>query len=280
VLITWAAIARALGVPVAFFSVGVDQLFSRASESMAVNAVRLARMRSFRDRGSVDLLRAAGLRRPCRVDPDPALGMNQPGSSVPRATAGSVIVVSPISFRTWTTVRETPYDHYLKALAAACDRWAGAGASLRFICSDVSMDPAAVAEVLSRVHEATRRRCEFVEVRTVDEFLQSAATARYVVASRLHGLVLSVAAGVPVIALSPARKVFQFMQDCELAEYCIDIGAVDEDRLVALGIRVDCEQDRLRRKVADIAASSRMALSGAYDELVGLLPGNGDAWAA
>jgi len=280
VLLTWTALARVFGVPVAYFSVGVDQIFSRASQTMAVNAVRLAQMRSFRDSGSIELLRVAGMRRPGRVDPDPALGMNMPPVREPGTGLGNVIVVSPISFRTWTTVREATYDHYLRALAAACDRWAGAGASLRFVCSDVSMDPSAVTEVLSRVTEATRSRGVFVEVRTAEEFLQQVAAARFVVASRLHGLVLSVAAGVPVIAISPARKVLQFMGDCDLAEFCIDMSAVSEEGLVAIANRVEFERDQLCRKVAGVTEASRAGLASAYDELVALLPGENDDLAA
>jgi polysaccharide pyruvyl transferase WcaK-like protein len=106
------------------------------------------------------------------------------------------------------------------------------------------------------------------------------ATARFVIASRLHGLVLSVAAGVPVIAISPARKVLQFMRDCDLAEFCIDMSAVDEASLLALAGRIDAGRDQLCRKVAGIARASRAELTRAYDELVALLPGNNDELAA
>jgi polysaccharide pyruvyl transferase WcaK-like protein len=234
-------------------------------------------MRSFRDSGSVDLLRANGMRRPCRVDPDPALGMNAQALLVSRTEPDDVIVVSPISFRTWTTVREASYDHYIEALAAACDRWTGAGASIRFICSDVAMDPTAVEEVLSRTTESTRRRCAFVEVKTADEFLQNVASARFVIASRLHGLVLSVVAGVPVIAISPARKVLQFMGDCGLADFCIDISEVSAERLAALGTRVDGDQVQLRRRITAVTEASRSGLARAYDVLVALLPRKQDA---
>jgi polysaccharide pyruvyl transferase WcaK-like protein len=271
ILLTWATLARLFGIPVAFFSVGVDQVFSRASRAMSVAAIRLAHLRSFRDAESIEILRNAGLRAACRVDPDPALGIDAQSLAQRRSRDPDLVVVSPISFRTWTRIREASYDAYVRSLAATCDLWAREGKRIRFVCSDVFMDPPVVDEVLSHVDSTTRARSEFIGVKAVDDFLSSVADARVVIASRLHGLILAVAAGTPVIAISPARKVTRFMTDCGLADYCLDISAVSADSLQALVERTGRESVQLGELIASISANSQSQLSEGYDLLVATL---------
>jgi polysaccharide pyruvyl transferase WcaK-like protein len=160
----------------------------------------------------------------------------------------------------------------MRSLAVTCDRWAGEGKRIRFVCSDVSMDPPVVDEVLSQVHAMARARCEFRAVKTVDEFLSAVFDARVVVASRLHGLILAVAAGTPVIAISPARKVTRFMSDCGLADYCLDLEAVTEESLEALIAKSGLESVQLEELIASIRTRSRSQLSVGFDVLVAVLP--------
>ena len=269
ILLTWATLARLFGIPVAFFSVGVDQIFSRASRAMSVAAIRLAHLRSFRDAESIEILRSAGLRAACRVDPDPALGIDAQNLTQRRSRDPDLVVVSPISFRTWTRVREAspPTPTYAAwRLPAIFGRGRASGSAS--VCSDVFMDPPVVDEVLSHVDSTTRARSEFFDVKTVDDFLSSLADARVVIASRLHGLILAVAAGTPVIAISPARKVTRFMSDCGLSDYCLDISAFSADSLHALVERAGRESVQLGELITSISTSSRSQLSEGYDLLV------------
>jgi polysaccharide pyruvyl transferase WcaK-like protein len=272
VLLTWTLLARLFGIPVAYFAVGVDQLLDPTSRMLSVQAVRLASMRSFRDAGSVALLREAGLRVHCRVDPDPALGIDVRSLSLPTRTDQNLIVVSPISYRTWTNARETSYDAYLACLASACRHWLSLGQRIRFVCSDISMDPPVVAEVLAQAGEGVRRQCEFVDVQTFEQFIQAVAPGRLVVASRLHGLILALVAGVPAIAVSPARKVTRFMRDCGFEAHCVEMGEVKPDTLVTMAARIQAESPQIRQMVAAVTARSRAQLAQAYDALVALAP--------
>lgn len=272
ILFTWTGLARMLGVPVAYFGVGVDQLLGAASRMLVVNALRLATMRSFRDAGSVELLRQAGLRASSRVDPDPALGIDARAMVRGPAISTGRIVVSPVSFRTFASARNEPYERYLQCLALACDQWSNEGRALSFVCSHTTMDPPVVDEVLARTSAGTRSRCVVARSTTVEDLLDHVRGANCVVASRLHGVVLAVVAGAPVIAVSPARKVTRFMRDCGFADFCVEMPQMAPDMLPTLVRRIADNRLELHRKVAEIAQTSRARLDQAYDELAALLP--------
>jgi len=272
ILFTWTGLARMLGIPVAYFGVGVDQLLGSASRTLVVNALRLATMRSFRDGGSVEVLRHAGLRARSRVDPDPALGIDARAMVPGSALSDGRIVISPVSFRTFASARNEPYERYLQCLALACDQWSADGRALSFVCSHTTMDPPVVDEVLARTSAGTRSRCVVARPTTVEEFLDHVRGADCVVASRLHGILLAIVAGAPVIAVSPARKVTRFMRDCGFADFCVEMPQMAPDMLPTLVQRIADNRFELHRKIAEIAQISGARLDQAYDELAALLP--------
>ena len=272
ILFTWTGLARMLGIPVAYFGVGVDQLIGPASRMLVVNALRLATMRSFRDGGSVELLRRAGLRGRSRVDPDPALGIDARAMVPGPAISDGRIVISPVSFRTFASARNEAYERYLQCLALVCDQWSADGRALSFVCSQTTMDPPVVDEVLARTSAGTRSRCVVARSTTVEEFLDHVRGADCVIASRLHGILLALIAGAPVIAVSPARKVTRFMRDCGFADFCVEMPQLTPEVLPRLVQRIVVNPLEFRRKLAEIAQTSRARLDQAYDELAALLP--------
>lgn len=268
-LLTWTLAARALGVPVVYFGVGLDQLTTRLGGWLVRTALASAHRRVFRDQGSVDLLRAAGLRGACEVVPDPALGITPlPTSS---ALERAVVVVSPISYRTWRKEPDATYDAYLAKLAAACTRWIQDGLEIRFLCSQTTMDPPVVEQLIHLLSTDARTSCEFVHVKDVNEFRQAIAATRFVVASRLHGAILALSCGTPVIAISPARKVTRLMEDCGLSRYCLPLKSFTVEDLLNAAHRVDAADAEVRAQIEEVAERARTALALAYDSLASRL---------
>ena len=74
-LLLWTILARLVGAPVAFVSVGAGPLNSGLSRWMCVRAVRLATYVSFRDAESLGLMRRLGYHRGGIVVPDLAFGL-------------------------------------------------------------------------------------------------------------------------------------------------------------------------------------------------------------
>ena len=210
--------------------------------------------------------------RSSRVDPDPALGIDARAMVPGPAISDGRIVVSPVSFRTFASARNEAYERYLQCLALACDQWSADGRALSFVCSQTTMDPPVVDEVLARTSAGTRSRCVVARATSVEEFVNHVRGADCVVASRLHGIVLAVVAGAPVIAVSPARKVTRFMRDCGFADFCVEMPQMTPEVLPRLVQRIVVNPLEFRLKLAEIAQTSRARLDQAYDELAALLP--------
>jgi polysaccharide pyruvyl transferase WcaK-like protein len=62
---------------------------------------------------------------------------------------------------------------------------------------------------------------------TLDELFEKLLHVEYVVASRLHGILLSHIINKPAIAVSYDRKVDTYMSDLGLIRYCLDIHKVE-----------------------------------------------------
>ena len=268
-LATWTLLAKFRRVPTVYFGVGLDQLATRMGRFLVLAALGHANLLSFRDHGTYELLQSLGLRKPGNVHADPAFGL----AGVPRKefVASGRVVISPICQRSWPGATDEKYARYLHELARYCEAVIRAGLTVRFACTQISVDPDAVAAVSAAIDPALRGSWSVAQGATFDEFVHEASAADLLVTSRLHGVILSVVAGTTVIAVSVARKVNAVMADIGLDDYCLEAATFDADELFALslqalGRRVPLEQ-QLRERFNRIAAT----LPDAYDAVAALL---------
>ena len=219
-LATWTVLARLRRVPAAFFCVGLDQLSTRTGRWLSLLGLRSAAFLSFRDEGTRDLLRQMGLRKPSAVYADPAFGL--PGPTQSNFEHFRRVVVSPICKKSWPGASDEQYERYLRELAQYAEAAIRFGLNVRFACSQISMDPEAVTRVAAMIPAGFRNSWTVAEVATFEDFVREARGADMVVTSRLHGAILALVAGTPVIAVSVARKVNAVMADAGLGEYCVE----------------------------------------------------------
>jgi polysaccharide pyruvyl transferase WcaK-like protein len=88
-------------------------------------------------------------------------------------------------------------------------------------------------------------------VPSVRDMLAFIRSCDVVVATRYHGLLLSIAQGVPVIGVSYHPKSFDLLEAVGLREFCVDIDTIDAPRLTALTERAWRLNGDLRRRIAD-----------------------------
>jgi polysaccharide pyruvyl transferase WcaK-like protein len=258
-LLTWTLFARALGVPVVYFSVGVDQLRAPMSRRLVALALSAASARSFRDAGSLALARAAGMRGSATVCPDPALG----AAVEPARPPMRCITVSPISHRTWQVAADDSYGRYFEVLVAACRHWLAAGYRLRIVCSERDMDPGVAQTLAQRLDAAAV--VERVDAKSPDDFRSAVAGAEFIVASRMHGAVLGMLALTPVLAIAPARKVTQLMQDAGLAADVLALQEVTLDGVLDAAAALQRRRATVVAQIEAYLADCRNRLSTAYD---------------
>src|SRR5690606_10482667 len=114
------------------------------------------------------------------------------------------------------------YEAYLDALATLTEYLIqNYGVEVKFVCSQVKMDPQVVPHIVSRV--GVDNRISSIDTSTVNDYLLAVTGASLIVASRLHALILALSVGTPSIAISAVRKVEQQMKDIGMEQYHFDM---------------------------------------------------------
>ena len=270
-MFTWSLLARLQGTRVAFLGVGLDRLSNPLSRFFALSALRLANYRSFRDAGTRTALEDLGLRAPSHLCPDLAFSLLSHAADDPLSASPPFVVVNPISKSTWTHGSDARHEAYIRSLASACDWIVERGLRVRIVCSQHAMDRPVALRLSEAIRPQFSGKVELREVVRVTEFLAQVSGARLVVASRLHGAILSLVMGAPVVAISPQRKVAQLMEDVGLADYRVELqNFAPADLIDRIRAALD-EGPHLRQRVRERTQVFSAALSKTYDDVLSLV---------
>jgi polysaccharide pyruvyl transferase WcaK-like protein len=112
---------------------------------------------------------------------------------------------------------------------------------------------------------------EVVVAETAEDLLTMMAGMDFVVASRLHGVILSHLVNRPTIAISYDRKVTTYMRDAEQAQFCLDIHRIDCQSLANVFQILAEEQGLVKDHLARKTAEYRQSLSIQFDRVLSCL---------
>jgi polysaccharide pyruvyl transferase WcaK-like protein len=266
---TWVAAARLRGTKVLFHAVGYDRLTKRISRVLAISALRLAHYRSFRDAESLRLLQSFGLHEHCEVFPDLAFALDwSPTATESSAVGAPYVILNPVSERMWTHGHDRSYADYLGAFAVLARALIDRGLAVKLLSTQDRMDADALAHVANALGEDAKPYWQRLHVTRLDHFMALAQHARLVVSSRLHGLILALVAGTPVVSVAPMRKMTRVMIDAGLADFNLEMEGLVGGDLIAAAERALQDEQRLRRHIARIVGDYRRRLDEGFDRLV------------
>lgn len=226
----WVRLAHSQRVPVFMVGVGVDCLRYSLSGWFLRHAMAIARRVSLRDSGSMEALRKLGIRRELVLCPDLAFGLlNSTGNEKIEATRSAqdfTIGLSPIAFGlpgSWPIAREKSFDRYWRELQALTYSLIKDNHFVRLFATDGPDYP--LAQMLYEqvaAASAGRDRIQLLPPLNLPDLMAALRTFDAVVASRLHGVLLSHISRTPVLAISYRRKVRAQMEDMGHERFCLD----------------------------------------------------------
>jgi polysaccharide pyruvyl transferase WcaK-like protein len=286
-LFKFAVLSRVFSVPFLFVSVGMCSLDHRLSRWFVGWALRLGQYRSYRDHKSQADVKAMFPRLVGTVWPDLAYGYCCPDLPPSRKDASRDkrlrIAVSPIAFcdpRVWPVKDLQRYSRYIDQLTRFLKRAIKDGHTLMLFATDGADTD--TMDDLAKTLAAESDDAEKVEIlpcppeQTTERLLLSICNADVVIASRLHGVILSHLIAMPVVAISYDRKVDVHMSEMRQIEFCMNIDEFTSEtlteRLAVLGDARELESARLRRAVQ----LNREQAGAQYDLLFGA--GHSDCW--
>ncbi len=281
-LMKWAVLARAAGSSVIFLSVGGCRAELRLTKVFLRIALSLACYRSYRDEGSRQLALAITPSADGPVVPD--LAFSLPVTRQPLiADSNSAelrVGVSPIAFARpgmWPTEDPAQYERYMNELASFVDALLRREISV-ILFSSCSPDDQLFDDLRARIdpslETAARTRLSFGNVTSVQDLLVLLQSLDFVVASRLHGLVLSFLAGKPCVALSYDRKVDALMTDVGLKDYCLDIRSFTGENAFTTFLNLQANGPQVASKLRATCCHYDQLLQSQY-RLVTKLRGSG-----
>ncbi len=267
-LAKWSVLARAARSSVVFLSVGACRIESRLTRMFLKTALSMACYRSYRDAESRRLALAITRRAEGAVVPDLAFSLFS-ASTEPTVRFSSAVVrvgVSPIAYGhsgLWPTADQVHYERYMAELAGFVADILRNGAAVTLFSSSPPDDQIFAdldKRICAALDSALRGQLCVRTADTVAELLDVLHSVDFVVASRLHGVLLSLLSGTPAIAISYDRKVESLMDQLGQSAYCVDIRSFKSGDLI--------EMLPALRTNSDLIQSAAATTCRQYDEIL------------
>jgi polysaccharide pyruvyl transferase WcaK-like protein len=276
------AYGRAFGTKVAMVSVGASVLSQRLTKFFFTSAAKLAFYRSYRDTGSYEAMRQAGIDvRHDHVYPDLAFALPVPpvGPGDPLTVGVGVMDYHGTNDdRREADKIRAAYKEKMKLFA----RWlADNGHRIRLFGGDNLWDDAVIEEILAdlRAHRPDLEPMWAVAepVTSLEELMREMAPVGTVVAIRYHNVLCALKLCKPTLSISYARKHDLLMADMGLSEFCQFANTFDIDRLIEQFTELKSQAPQLTQTMAERNAAKARLLEQQFAELSAVLFPESDA---
>jgi polysaccharide pyruvyl transferase WcaK-like protein len=203
-----------------------------------------------------------GVTRALPVVPDLAFGLRPAPPRSPRRP-GYDVGISPMVYLrpgSWPIEDQQGYAQLIGLWSRLACTIVARGDRVHFFVSSPS-DMQSVNDIMERLPATVRAGCRVVCPDSPNALLEFYGEVDAVVSSRLHGVLLAIVSGRPVLALSHERKVRAVMNDAGVSEFCLDLTGTTSEEVLPILDRLTAElepcSNRLREYVAEASASLR-----------------------
>lgn len=281
-LFKWAALAWVVRVPYIIASVGACKITSTTSRFFLSAALRMAQYRSYRDNES----RSSAARlvpRTVRDDIVPDLAFSLPCSELPppagiRPVSGdrTVVAISPIAYAkpgSWPNPNRDLYDRYLQQMTRIVAQLLERDYFLVIVCSSLGDDDRVIPELLERLDGRSRgmvpRQMHTPKIRTWKDLVACLRDVDFVIASRLHSVILGFLTHTPTVAISFDPKVDRVMEDLGQSDYLLDIHDFEAIDVIEALKRIEFSRNLVVEQIASYRQRVLSVCGLQYDTLAG-----------
>lgn len=227
-LMKWVALAKSVGTPVYFVSVGASPMRYELSKWMLRYTLAEAEYLSFRDEGSQKLIEESVSDTRGRVYPDLANSLKRLPQDV-RVDGSSLLHIAinpmPVSNgRYWYKNDPRTYRSYLSNLANFINYLNGEHHHVT-LYNNHPADQLAIRGVVDLLQKRgiDPGTVELRQNETVPDLINTIAAADIVVATRFHSTVLPLRLGIPVMGICYERKSRELLEEMGLSAFSVDV---------------------------------------------------------
>ena len=268
----WSILAVLAKRPIFALSLGASRMPARKlSRFFFRQMLNMADYRSVRDDTSAKIIMDLGVRKSTQVVPDLAFSLDVLYPKNPCAlTKDTVVGVGPIGYYRagcWPQSDDGIYQSYVNALAGCVSHLADRGCKIVFFRSEYTD-----AEVYDDLNAAISKIIPSGRIiktfsHTVTDLLSTIAQVDYVIASRLHSLILSFLLGKPSIALSFDPKVESLMRDFGQSAFCLNICTATTNAILSRYEELCNQRVTISAHICDVVRNHQKRLERQYREL-------------
>jgi polysaccharide pyruvyl transferase WcaK-like protein len=273
-LLKWILLATANRCRVLILCVGAGPYYRATGRRLVRLALSVADTRSYRDNSTKQYLSSVGL----ETDGDfvyPDLAFSLPEASLPqrqsqgRMTVGLGLIESPGSYGAGGTTGGT-HLAYLEALVVFTAWLVRRRYSVRMLVADQAdlETKEAFIRLLTERAPGVEEQVLDDPASSVDELLSQIATTDLVVATRFHGVLLSLLCGKPAISISFHHKCDALMSAMGMDEYRLDLKTLNSQELVETFEALGRSTAVLEPQIRDRASAFRAALDEQYERIL------------
>lgn len=273
-LLRWCVIAKLSGSKFLIVSTGAGPIEQPLSKVFTYITLSLADYRSYRDRESKQYIETVvKFKRNDPVYSDLAFSLPiTDNRQVTTSTPNSIIGISPMSYfhpASWPEKDHQVYQQYLRGLADFAVWLAAENYTLALFPGQIKHDSRAIADlqVLLQQRGVPAEQIIIQPILTVDDLIQQLLATEIVVASRFHGVLLSLLVKQPVLALSYHPKIDSLMADTEQSEYCLNIDDLALEKMQNLFMNINHQRAKIVQQLARKTAAYQSALKQQYEYL-------------
>jgi polysaccharide pyruvyl transferase WcaK-like protein len=283
-VLKWTLLAKRAGAQVVFLSLGAGPIDTGLGRSFIRRALKNASYRSYRDVTAKRVIDALGVSRTDEVVPDLAFSLDSPVASKETHPPGRLVVgINPMPLYTdyWHETDFGKYEIYVGKLAAFADGLVDRGCEVHFIPTQLKVDPPVIADVRKQMARNVEPEYQGLIVepttKTLGDLRSALAHVDIMVATRYHGILLSLALEKPVLAIAYHSKSRDVMEWLGLGDYVIDGDDFSPSALAEMVSALEKERDSVTSSLREQLPGFRSAVQAQYDEVFEILLGRSGA---
>jgi polysaccharide pyruvyl transferase WcaK-like protein len=283
-VLKWTLLAKRAGAQVVFLSLGAGPIDTWLGRSFIRRALKNASYRSYRDVTAKRVIDGLRVSRTDEVVPDLAFSLDSPVTSNETRLPGRLVVgINPMPLYTdyWHETDFGKYEIYVGKLAAFADGLVDRGCEVHFIPTQLKVDPPVIADVRKRMARNAEPEYQGLIVepttKTLGDLRSALANVDIMVATRYHGILLSLALEKPVLAIAYHSKSRDVMEWLGLGDYVIDGDDFSPSALSEMVSALEKERDSVTSSLREQLPGFRSAVQAQYDEVFEILLGRSGA---
>ncbi len=273
-LLRWCLMAKLSNTPFLIVSVGAAPINQTLSKLFTRITLSLASYRSYRDEDSKKYIeKIVGFKKNDPVYAD--LAFSLPTDSYQKSLCNiqhkGIVGVGPMSYcnpqSSWPEKNERVYQEYLHKLSTFAVWLTQQNYALALFPGQTAHDQLAIADFKALLKRKNVADEQIVErsILTVDELMSQLVDLDFVVASRFHGVLLSLLMNKPLLALSYHRKISMLMTNTGQSEYCLWIDNFEVETMKDKFDSISKNHRKIRNQLAIKTQEYQFSLAKQYD---------------